>query len=245
MFEKIINIVLWGPVMWFLIDIFWNKYYAKSPKTDFSVQEIYEDACRTAKSSNPLHMIGYIDSSDIIWVNFTETSWRKYSITLESIKRIAVYIQGKLKKTTFNENELSLESEFFFKNFDSNLPEEQYQILEKSLRNWVKHWWSFSIEFRGWISQPQVPHSTNRRVLYWLVSIPFIIYFVLFGLCLLDIFLISNFKYSFLDLIEPWMQGFYGIMFLVLWIWVPFAISIPIFLIGIFLKNTRQVNPSR
>jgi hypothetical protein len=71
-------------------------------------------------------------------VRFFPNGGTSYSMSLDSIKKIAIYISDKYGKNRFNQNELEMERDFFVKNFKSNLSEEDYAILLGALTEWVK-----------------------------------------------------------------------------------------------------------
>ena len=64
----------------------------------------------TMNTENPLlNQLSLIDISNIEGVRFFQNGWQTFSVSLVSIKRIAVYIEKKYGKTTFLPWELFIE----------------------------------------------------------------------------------------------------------------------------------------
>ncbi len=97
------------------------------------------------KTKNHIDWINFIDVSEIDYIHFKENNWKGYKIEIDSIKKIAKYINIKYKKTVFESNELKNEKDYLLKNYKRNLSQENYDILVNTLNNWVISWGSFEI----------------------------------------------------------------------------------------------------
>jgi hypothetical protein len=89
--------------------------------------------------------INSIDVSEIEYIHFQENNWKWYKIKIDSIKKIAKYINVKYKKTVFEPNELKKEKDYLLKNYKRNLSQENYDTLVNTLNDWVMLWGSFEI----------------------------------------------------------------------------------------------------
>ena len=84
-----------------------------------------------------MRVIQSFSTTDIDSIHFAEKSGKSYTIKLDSIKKIAKYIEYKYHKNTFNPNELVLEKDFLIQNYTSDLSEENYNLVVTTLSNWV------------------------------------------------------------------------------------------------------------
>ena len=74
---------------------------------------------------------------DIEGVRFFENGGNKYLVKIDSIKKIAKYIEYKYKKVSFEPGELAHEREYFIENYASNLSKANYDLVIKTLTDWV------------------------------------------------------------------------------------------------------------
>jgi hypothetical protein len=100
---------------------------------------------KTLSMSSIIEQIQSIDTSGITWVRFFPKGGASYSISLDSIKKIAVYIEKKYSRKSFQAEELIMEKDYCIKNFKSNLSPEDYSLLLNTLNDWVEQGWSFEI----------------------------------------------------------------------------------------------------
>lgn len=95
-----------------------------------------------------------IDVSNIEGVRFFQNGWQTFSVSLDSIKRIAVYIEKKYGKTTFLPWELIIESDYFVENYRTSLSKEDYKVVVDTLTGWIESWGGFEVIYRKntWLS---------------------------------------------------------------------------------------------
>lgn len=87
------------------------------------------------------------DISGINFIRFHENDGKSFQISLDSIKRIACFIQEKAGKTTFTAGELTEEKDFLLKNYKSRLSEKDYDLFVTYLSSWVEKGGSFEIVY--------------------------------------------------------------------------------------------------
>ena len=78
-----------------------------------------------------------IDISNMEGVRFFPNNSESFSVSLDSIKRIAYYIIDKYEKVKFRPRELQSGRDFFVENMQSSLTQEDYKIIVDTLTHWV------------------------------------------------------------------------------------------------------------
>lgn len=93
------------------------------------------------KISVPLDIkyIQSLDTSDIAEIIFTENTGKIHHINDKSIKKIALFIEEYYEKNIFEPLELKEAGEYLIKNYQSNLPENEYKKLIQILGDWVEN----------------------------------------------------------------------------------------------------------
>jgi hypothetical protein len=104
-----------------------------------------------------------IDVSNIEGVRFFQNDGKSYSISLDSIKRITLYISKKYNRMLFSPWELSIERDYFTENFHSELSSEDRETIVGALSEWVEKGGRFEM-----ISLPDTWFIHRIQILlYW------------------------------------------------------------------------------
>lgn len=150
----IIPNILFMSVLWFDSQDIWNFnaiiVYILPPVIWIFISSliIQEKLKKDAISLNPslqskenepklVSTIRTLPVSDVEGIRFFENWGNKYLIKIDSIKKIAKYLEYKYKKTTFAPGELTHEREYLIENYASNLSKANYDLVIKTLTDWV------------------------------------------------------------------------------------------------------------
>ena len=140
-------------------------------------------------TENPLlNQLSLIDISNIEGVRFFQNGWQTFSVSLDSIKRIAVYIEKKYGKTTFLPWELIIESDYFVENYRTSLSKEDYKVVVDTLTGWIESWGGFEVIYRKntWLSWNYRldPTQKNKKALWISNTILYGLYWVISMICI-------------------------------------------------------------
>lgn len=95
------------------------------------------------------NLIKNIDIDNYEHITLKCNNWKKYIVKLSNLMKIIKYILDKTQKTEFKPNELKNTFNYAIDNYKSNISEENYKKVLKSLEKFVELWWKVEIKYKN------------------------------------------------------------------------------------------------